>query len=351
MARYDILLISDGTNLLQTIGWVLEYKGFAVKTTTSPEAALEALVRKNYDLVIAKLTTDDLEGLDILKRAKRLNPEVKVMVGRGNHDAIFPLEAYEIEVDDYLLMPLSPPELWRRVSRCLEGREVVDLQPVRVAASPEEGDQGGPQMMLMLHDIRGAMISSAASLKLLARGFYGEMNEKAKAKLHEVTDRIETMSQLSGECIGGPWVYHRPESRGRDVVDLTVDVVEPVLAELDTTIQAHQITLVNRLGNQAEGKIAVRGKKSWLKGVFRNLITNGITHGGRGCTIVVDLERDASRCRLHVYNPGKTVPAAYQPMLCSYGQGICRSKKNRQGLGLGLSLSRDVIQNQGSDIW
>jgi DNA-binding NtrC family response regulator len=238
MAQFDILLISDGTNLLQTIGWVLEYKGFAVKTTTSPEDALEALVRKNYDLVVAKLTTDDLEGLDILKRAKRLNPEVKVMVVSGNHDNIFPLEAYDIEVDDYLLMPLSPPELWRRVSRCREGREVVDLQPVRVAASSGEGDQVGPQMMLMLHDIRGTMISSAASLKLLARGFYGEMHEKAKAKLHEVTDRIETLSQVSEECIGRLWVDYRPESRGLDVVDLTEDVVEPVLAELAMAIQA-----------------------------------------------------------------------------------------------------------------
>ena len=61
MARHDILLIGDGTKLLKTIGWVLDYKGFAVKVTASPEAALEALVKKNYDLVIGKLTTDDRE--------------------------------------------------------------------------------------------------------------------------------------------------------------------------------------------------------------------------------------------------------------------------------------------------
>ena len=103
MANYDILLIGDGTNLLKTIGWVLDYKGFAVKVTASPEAALEALVKKNYDLVIARLSTDDRESLDILKRARRLNPEVKVIVVSGNHDAIFPLEAYELEVDDYFL--------------------------------------------------------------------------------------------------------------------------------------------------------------------------------------------------------------------------------------------------------
>lgn len=243
MPQYDILLVSDGTNLLQTIGWVLEYKGFAIKATTSPEAALEALVRKNYDLVVAKLTTDDFEGMNILKRVKRLNPEIKVMVISDNHDATFPLETYEIEVDDFLLMPVSPPELWRRVSRCLEGREVVDLKPVRVAARSGEGDQVGPLMMLMLHDIRRAMISSAASLKLLARGFYGEMNEKVKAKLHEVTDLIETMTQLSEDCVGRPLTDHRPESRRRDMVDLTEDVVEPVLAELATAIQARKTAL------------------------------------------------------------------------------------------------------------
>jgi DNA-binding response OmpR family regulator len=192
MAKYDILLIGDGTNLLKTIGWVLDYKGFAVKVTASPEAALEALVKKNYDLVIAKLTTADRESLDILPRARRLNPEVKVMVVSGNNDAIFPLEAYELEVDDYLLMPVSPPELWRRVNRCLEDREVMDLQPVRSsAASSVSGDLTNPQMMLMFHDIRGSMVATAASLKLMARGTVEEVSQIAKAKLHEATGRIE----------------------------------------------------------------------------------------------------------------------------------------------------------------
>ena len=68
----------------------MDYKGFAVKVTASPEAALESLVKKNFDLVIAKLTTVDRESLDILKRAKRLNPEVKIMLVSGNNDVIFP---------------------------------------------------------------------------------------------------------------------------------------------------------------------------------------------------------------------------------------------------------------------
>jgi signal transduction histidine kinase len=352
MAKYDILLIGDDTRLLQTIGWVLEHKGCAVNATATPEAALEALVRKNYDLVVVQLTPDSLEGLDILKRAQRLNPGAKVMVVSGNNDAVFPMEAYRIEVDDYILMPVSPTELWRRVNHCLEGPPVVDLQPVRgEAESSRDCNQAEAQMMLMLHDIRGSMVSLAASLKLLARGTYGEMSPNASAKLHGVAARIEKTINLTENFIDITLADQRLGGRDRDVLNLTEDVVEPVLAELATEIQDHQISLVNRLPDQLGGKIPVRGSKLWLQCVFRNLINNGIKYGGRGCTIVVDFEMNGSNCRLNVSNTGKTVPEAYRAMLFSYGPGKRRSQKSRRGLGLGLSLSRDILQNQGGDIW
>lgn len=352
MAKDDILLIGDGTDFLKTMGWVLDYKGFAVKVTSSPEAALEALVKKNYDLVIAKLTADDRENLDILQRARRLNPEVKLMVVSGNNDAIFPLEAYQVDVDDYLLMPVNPPELWRRVSHCLEDREVMDLQPVPgSAARSRTSDMAGSQMTLMLHDIRSSMISTAASLKLMARGRHGEMSQTAKAKLRETTARIETTIHLTEDFMGRSLADRRPSERNGDYLDLTEDIVEPVLAELAAEIQDHRITLVNRLHNREAGKVSVRGSKLWLKSVFRNLINNAINHGGCGCTIVVNFETQGSAGRLHVYNTGRTVPEAYRSLLFSYDRNLPRSQKSRRGLGLGLSLSRDIIQNYGGDIW
>ena len=128
MANYEILLLGDGSHSFRTMGWVLEYKGFSVKALKSPEAALEALVKKNYDLIIAKLSREEKDNLAVLRQAKKINPLTKVMLITDRLDLAFPLEAYNIDIDDYIIMPISAGEFWRRVENCLEGL-VVDLVP------------------------------------------------------------------------------------------------------------------------------------------------------------------------------------------------------------------------------
>jgi signal transduction histidine kinase len=349
MATYDILLIGDGMKLLQTLGWALNYKGFAVKVAASPELALEALVKKNYDLVIAKLSAAEMETLEILRRAKRLNPEVKLMTISENNHAVFPLEAYQVEVDDYFLMPVNLTELWRRVSRCLEDRAVMDFQPERGAAARTR-DAAEPQMMLMSHDVRGSMVATAASLQLVARGTYGELSEKARAKLQEAAVRIENTIHLIEDSLGRS-LADRHAATDEDVLNLSEDIVDPVLAELAAEIRDQQITLVNRLHQNRGGLLTVRGSKLGLRSVFRNLINNGMKYGGSGCTIVVDCKTEGSACHVNVYNTGQTVPQAIRPRLFSPIRSMRPSKNRRQGLGLGLSLSRKIIQNYGGDVW
>ena len=73
-------------------------------------------------------------------------------------------------------------------------------------------------------------------------------------------------------------------------------------------------------------------------------------YGGRNCTIVVDCQMQGSTSRLTVYNSGQTVPEASRSMLFSPIRSMRPSENRRQGLGVGLSLSRDIIQDFGGDI-
>lgn len=354
MAKYEILLLGDGSHLFRTIAWVLEYKGYAVRTAISSEAALEALVKKNYDLVIAKLTMGEADGIDVLMRAKRLNPEVKIMVVSGNHEVAFPPEAYQIEVDDYILMPVSPTELWRRVSQCLESLEIVDLVPTRTnpaQTATEVNERVLDRLMMMFHDLRGSMVSTAASLKLLVRGRYGEMGESALGKLHEVSDNIDKLILLTEEFMSKAFSCAGEGEMEKEMLDLRRDVVKPVLDELAGDLRNHRITLDNRLNRKPAEAIAVKGSKVWLKSVFRNLVNNGIRHGGDGCIIVIDWQRQGKNCRLNVYNSGTPVPEEQRSMLFSNFRKMRRAKGSETGMGLGLYLSRDIVTKHGGDIF
>jgi signal transduction histidine kinase len=292
--------------------------------------------------------------VDVLKRAKRLNPEVKLMVVSGNHEVTFPPEAYQIEVDDYLLMPISPTELWRRVSKCLESLEIVDLVPSRPQPVPTVAEVNGrvlDRLLMMFHDLRGSMVSSAASLKLLARGRFGKMDVGAQAKLREVSDNLNKLILLTEEFMNQAYAGVGDDDLGKEMLDLRHDVINPVLEELATELRNHQITLDNRLNLHSAEVIPVKGSNLWLKSVFRNLLNNGIRHGGDGCTIVLDWQKQGTDCRLNVYNTGEPVPEEYRTMLFSNNAAkMRRAKGDGGGMGLGLYLSQDIIAKHGGNL-
>jgi hypothetical protein len=98
------------------------------------------------------------------------------------------------------------------------------------------------------------MVSTAALLKLMARSTYGAVSALARAKLLETVNRIEETILLTEDFIGKSLADHRPGARAEVRLDLTEDIVKPVLAELSADIQNHQITLVKRLHNQGKAR-------------------------------------------------------------------------------------------------
>ena len=124
------------------MGWVLEYRGFSIKAVRGSEATLEALVKKNYDLIIAKFSRWEKDNLTVLRQAKKINPLTKIMLITNRLDLAFPLEAYDIDIDDYIIMPISAGEFWRRVENCLDGLG-VDLIPENSVS------QSGPEVKLL----------------------------------------------------------------------------------------------------------------------------------------------------------------------------------------------------------
>ena len=352
MATFEILMLDDGSSLFRTLSWVLDYKGYGVATVATPEAALESLVTKNYDLLIAKMTMDPENSVEVIKRAKKLNPETRIIVVGGDGQIGFPVEAYSLKIDDYILPPCTPAALWRRVASCLgslETRRPESESRVRLAAINE---QVLNKLAIMFHDIRSSMVSTSAALKLLIRGAHGDLDEPAAQKVREVYSRVKKIIGVSEEFMAQVLSGNSDVTLGSELLDLKQEIVAPVLDELLEEIQDHGITIDNRLTARSAAALPIRGSKLYLKSVFRNLLSNGIKHGGDGCTIVIDLEEQGAHYRLKVCNSSTFRPEENRSMLFSHSRRPGKEDKIRgQGLGLGLRLVTDIIKEHGGDLW
>lgn len=171
MLAEEILMINDGSLLLQMMGGLLESKGYQINLTDSPEEALVLLSTRDIMLVVMKLNGQETDRLAVMHMVKELNVGTKLIImGDATH---LPAEIFTIEADDYILLPCRAAEIWRRIFSSLEAARV---QP------RESWEKGLPhpvhrrvlhKLAQMVHDLRRFLSSMAAGMKFLWRRING----------------------------------------------------------------------------------------------------------------------------------------------------------------------------------
>ena len=207
-------------------------------------------------------------------------------------------------------------------------------------------------LMVVAHDLRSPLVSIAATLKLLLRGIYGQMDNSVKNTVIDLRGRIERLLGVAEDCLGKVSAVAGEVFFKRKLLDLREDIIDPVLNEFLEEMEKQNIVIDNRLGAVPARQILIKADKVWLKIVFRNLFNNAIKHGSRGCVLAFGCEECGSYYKLNVYNSGAPIPENLRDKLFTKfhrtGKG---SEFTSEGMGLGLYLTKQIIQKHGGDIW
>ena len=124
MEKNRILLVDDDPFILEGIAADLENQGFKVTKADSGDRALELLAGTDFDLVITDLVMENVDGIQVLKKAKELNAHTMVIILTGYGNIKSAIEALRHEADDYLLKPCESAEMLYRVKQCLAKAEL-----------------------------------------------------------------------------------------------------------------------------------------------------------------------------------------------------------------------------------
>ena len=114
-----ILISEDDAALAEALRFALTGSGFAVDWVANGLAADEALKNSGFGLLILDLGLPKLDGLEVLRRLRRRNDPLPVLILSGREQPEEKVAGLDLGADDYLVKPFSLNELQARVRALL----------------------------------------------------------------------------------------------------------------------------------------------------------------------------------------------------------------------------------------
>jgi signal transduction histidine kinase len=215
------------------------------------------------------------------------------------------------------------------------------------AAAAEEANKAKSEFLArMSHDLRTPLIAIGGYTQLIEMGVHGPVTETQRGALARVQRAQEHLLTLINDILS----FAKLEAGQVQVVPADVPVA-PLLEELATLVrpeaEGRGLTCDVAAG---DGAVVARADRERLLQVLLNLTSNALKFTQQG-GLRVTTEATPEWVDVHVHDTGIGVPAEklhviFDPFVQARGSPAER----REGVGLGLAISRELTRMMGGDV-
>jgi two-component system OmpR family response regulator len=190
-----ILIAEDDSSIAQALQFALTQVGYAVDVVSDGAAADEALRSHAFALLILDLGLPRLDGLEVLRRLRRRNTAIPVLILSAREKADEKATGLDLGADDYLAKPFSVTELQARVRALLRR------------------GQGAASPLMSYGDLSFDTIGRTASLK----------GHTLPLSMHE-TGVLEALLNRFGRVVSKEQLVEQLYNYDKDVSQNTIEV-------------------------------------------------------------------------------------------------------------------------------
>lgn len=102
-----ILLVDDEAGILDVLADILAMEGYETETASSGEDALARLRARAPHLMLLDIRMPGMGGIEVLEEAKKILPELGVIMVTAVHDERIARRAMELGAFDYVTKPIN----------------------------------------------------------------------------------------------------------------------------------------------------------------------------------------------------------------------------------------------------
>lgn len=154
MESASVLVVDDEPGIALLCTRFLKRAGYEVLSETNPRAAIELLAQRRFDLLLVDIRMPEVDGFDVISRAKRSQPDIAVLVMTGFGTVETAIRALRQGVDGLLLKPFE------------KGEELINAAEQALTDNRRKRDSARAQALRPLFDATEKLFSETDTRKL-----------------------------------------------------------------------------------------------------------------------------------------------------------------------------------------
>lgn len=228
--------------------------------------------------------------------------------------------------------------------------EAIAQQQAQLRSQEELASIRADFVSTLTHDLKTPLLGAIETLQLFQAKQFGAVTPMQQKVLETMAHSHRTTLQLVETLLD----VYRNDTEGLKLELAPVDLVavaEKVIATL-TDLAANRRVYVSLSYGESDFRRAswVNGEELQLQRVFANLLMNGINHSPRGGKVEVVLNFSSGYQVVKILDNGQGITEEELSHLFErFYQG--NSDRHASGSGLGLYLTRQIIEAHGGTIW
>jgi DNA-binding NtrC family response regulator len=124
--RAKVLVVDDEDVIRESLRDWLTNTGYEVFTAENGQQALEIIKREGLRIVIADLVMPVMDGIELLKQAKKLSPDIKVIIITAYGSIPNALAAIREGAYDYIEKPFCPERVEILIEKLVERQKLIE---------------------------------------------------------------------------------------------------------------------------------------------------------------------------------------------------------------------------------